>query len=196
MQIMKANAEEFDNIYTWYLQDFPEKERKSRAHLEKLMKEESYRLYIAKAPEYDEIMVYAFVYEIPETGIRWLDYFAVNEKYRGEGIGSRFLKNLSTLEKSRGMLLEVEIPGSLEEQWEIQQKRIRFYERLGAVRTPVNYLFPTTEGGFPMYLYFLPAGGQTALTLQELRLSTASALRYIHADIQGLEGILDQVFAQ
>ncbi|MBR1444813.1 MAG: GNAT family N-acetyltransferase, partial [Firmicutes bacterium] len=54
---------------------------------------------------------YAFVCYENQKDYLLLDYFAVNEKLRGKGIGGRCLKELSNIfEKSRGIILETEDP--------------------------------------------------------------------------------------
>lgn len=60
-------------------------------------------------------------------------YFAVLKKYRGQGIGQKFLKELKEKYKENDVIiLEVENPERAKnnEEKEICQKRIKFYEKL------------------------------------------------------------------
>lgn len=60
-------------------------------------------------------------------------YFAVIEKYRGQGIGQKFMKELKEIYKENEVIiLEVENPEKAKnnEEKEICKKRIKFYEKL------------------------------------------------------------------
>ncbi len=64
-----------------------------------------------------------------------LNYYAVLPAYRNQGWGERFLGELPVqLPKVQGILIEAEIPEKSEDA-EIAQRRLGFYERVGAVNT-------------------------------------------------------------
>jgi len=66
----------------------------------------------------------------------FIEYFAVDEKFRGGGLGTNILKIF--LQKNRlPIILEVALPNT-----EIDKKRIAFYERFGFVLHSQKYIQP------------------------------------------------------
>ena len=64
-----------------------------------------------------------------------LNYYAVLPAYRNQGLGERFLGELQMhLPKVQGIIIEAEIPEKSEDAG-IAQRRLGFYERVGAVNT-------------------------------------------------------------
>lgn len=64
-----------------------------------------------------------------------LNYYAVLPAYRNQGLGERLLGELPVqLPKAQGILIEAEIPEKSEDAG-IAQRRLGFYERVGAVNT-------------------------------------------------------------
>ena len=92
--------------------------------------------------EADELLAYAFFVHLPENGEEHylLDYYAVEKGRRGTGIGSLFLKMLSSdqLKDADCVLLEVEDPECAEEERETRERRLRFYLRNGMMDTGVK----------------------------------------------------------
>ncbi|MDR1006523.1 MAG: GNAT family N-acetyltransferase [Bacteroidales bacterium] len=66
----------------------------------------------------------------------YIEHLAVSEQARNQGIGSSIIENLKNM-YSKPIVLEVEQPFE-----PLQQRRIRFYERLGFVLLPNNYIQP------------------------------------------------------
>jgi ribosomal protein S18 acetylase RimI-like enzyme len=65
----------------------------------------------------------------------YVEHFAVNERFRGNGHGAKIFQNFLQNAK-KTIILEVEPPENL-----VAEKRIKFYERLGMI---LNY-FPYTQ---------------------------------------------------
>lgn len=65
-----------------------------------------------------------------------LFFFAVQENYRGQGIGSKCMKELQQSYEGCNIYIEVEAPeeSTSEEEEKIRKRRIIFYERLGFVK--------------------------------------------------------------
>ncbi|MBR1736641.1 MAG: GNAT family N-acetyltransferase [Firmicutes bacterium] len=84
---------------------------------------------------------YAFVCYKNERDYILLDYFAVSEKLRGNGIGRECLKGLNDIfGNSKGIILETEDPAfSFDDtDMKIRNKRIEFYEKNGFVRHNIS----------------------------------------------------------
>lgn len=197
IKIQQGNLTDFDRIYQRFTKDFAPDELKSYAHLQLLLKKKRYKLLLAKDIELNEIVGYAFIYEIDRLGSIWLDYIAIFQEYRNSGYGSRFFKEISQSRRKNnlGIFLEVEIPeereGNIREK---QIKRIKFYERLGAIPFPFPYEFPTSVGGFPMFLYFRPGIGIECLPEKLIKKAIEEAYENIHFDINNKERILNRIF--
>ena len=69
-----------------------------------------------------------------------LDYYAFMEEYRCRGLGSVFLHEIQKQSDFPGCFIECEAPETADcaEQRELRERRIRFYERNGAVLTQVR----------------------------------------------------------
>ena len=113
--------------------DFAQRERRPLFLLKRLYKAGNYSCLVYK--ENDYIIGYAaFIYDT-EIGSVLLDYFAVDEKLRGSGYGSRFLSYLREYWNDKsGIIIESEDPDAATSADEAEQckRRISFYERLGA----------------------------------------------------------------
>ena len=96
-----------------------------------------------------------------------LNYYAVLPSYRNQGLGERLLGELSVrLPKVQGILIEAEIPEKSEDAG-IAQRRLGFYERVGAVNTMWQ------EQVYDAWYYILVKlfdGGELASALKDLQL--------------------------
>ena len=83
----------------------------------------------------------AFIYD-EEINSVLLDYFAVDEKSRGSGIGGRFISSIQEYWKEKsGIIIECETPDTAKKDNEkiIRKRRIDFYVRNGAESTAVRW---------------------------------------------------------
>lgn len=96
-----------------------------------------------------------------------LNYYAVLPAYRNQGLGERLLEELpAQLPKVQGILIEAEIPEKSEDAG-IAQRRLGFYERVGAVNTMWR------EQVYDAWYYVLVklfAGGEVGQALDDLQL--------------------------
>lgn len=84
---------------------------------------------------------YAFFIQDKEENVLLLDYFAILEQHRSGGFGSIFLKEMKEkLGAYRGILLETEDIAFAENEQErkVRERRDRFYERNGIIKTEVR----------------------------------------------------------
>ena len=106
--------------------DFPANEVKSLARIEKTLRDGRYLCYGARAG--DDILAYAFF--VLAEDVYLLDYFAVMKDLRGTGIGSGFLKELSSscFRETACVLLEVDDPAfaGSEKEKTLRERRLAF----------------------------------------------------------------------
>lgn len=105
--------------------------------------------------ENETLLAYALFLILPKERKLLLDYYAVLEEYRNDGIGSAFLRSLqTTLTSADGIYIESENPDYAKNEQEkaIQEKRIDFYHRNGAIFTGVL----STLFGVPYRVLYLP----------------------------------------
>ena len=196
MEIVEGSINDLKDVFTRLEVDFNSNERKDYAHLELLMMKNRYKLLLAKHTIFNEIIGYAFIYRIDNDTFLWLDYLAIDSQFRDGGYGSFFFNAITENQKEEtlGVFLEVEIPGEIDgEAKDKQNRRIQFYERLGAIRLELDYQLPTIEGGYPMYLYFKPCRSLRALPKEQIREAIRTVFEDIHSDIGQRDLILKTV---
>lgn len=132
--LRKISADDFKKLYKeQMMKDFPPDELRPLWAFQPLFEKGIYNCYVFFAGS-KRIAYGAIVHsEVHQCAL--LDYFAVDETYRGQGIGTVFLKALLSELDCKGVLIEVEtIKKNLTEHENlIRRKRIRFYKRLGAL---------------------------------------------------------------
>lgn len=117
--------------------DFPPSELKKLSSILSMRKRGVYDVLGAYR---DNIFVaYALMYKDVSARVVLLDYLAVDEPYRGQGIGSAFLSQLKTYyaPSSDILLIECERPKAAPDE-NGARKRIRFYTHSGAELTNVR----------------------------------------------------------
>ncbi len=168
-------------------EDFPVDELKNYEHFKFLISKKKYKLLLAKHKRLNEIIGYALVYVLDDLKAIWLDYIAIDRRFRGFGYGSLFFNLLVEFKQDfcRGIFMEVEIPGNQGDQNRvIEERRINFYEKLGARKVNINYFLPTNHGGFPMFFYFKPSPDLPLLSKKQITDAISSAFDYIHSDVK------------
>lgn len=197
IKLIEGGITELKDVYQRFTDDFAIDERKEYKHLVGLLTEKKYKLLLAKDLIINEIVGYAFIYEFDHLQAIWLDYFAINKKYRNLGFGTDlFYKLIQYKQDGIGVFLEVEIPEECEGLTrEGQIRRINFYERLGAKRLQISYELPTNNGGFPMYLYFKPSTNVQVLSKIQIQEAITGVFDTIHADVNNKHDILKGILA-
>ncbi|RDU36006.1 hypothetical protein DRW41_15570 [Neobacillus piezotolerans] len=197
IKLIEGNLDDLRLIYGLFQRDFAPEELKDFGQLERLVAMGKYKLLLAYHKHFEELIGYSCIYEIEEINALWLDYIAVDIKFRNSGYGSALFNSIASYKQEDdflGVFLEVEIPGEEDEaEQEIQKRRIRFYEKNGAARVGIDYELPTKDGSLPMYLYFRAVGNQSMLTEAKIRQAITSAMAYIHTDIPHTNDIIRKV---
>lgn len=193
IEIQEGSLNDLKEIYARFKNDFAADELKDYAHLEMLMVKKKYKLLLAKHKVFNEIIGYAFIYEMDNLKMLWLDYMAIDMRFQNAGYGTLLFNKIADYRKEGilGIILEVEIPDDKDElRKEEQLRRIQFYERLGARKLKFEYQLPTNHGGFPMYLYFRPSPNVRLLPKEQIKETIVSAYDFIHTDIPQREAVL------
>jgi GNAT superfamily N-acetyltransferase len=195
IEIVDGGIHVLKDVYQQYINDFAIDELKKYEQLEFLLSRKNYKLLLAKDKTHNEIVGYAFIYELKQLNAIWLDYIAVMKKYRNKGYGTViFDKIIQYNEDGLGVFIEVEIPEE-SHNMKNQLRRIKFYERLGAKKLHLSYLFPTNNGGFPMFLYFRPSSNIRKLPKKLIQEAIAEVFENIHTDVKNREHILRKFFS-
>jgi ribosomal protein S18 acetylase RimI-like enzyme len=195
IEIVDGGIHELKDVYQQYINDFAIDELKKYEQLEFLLSRKNYKLLLLKDRTINEIVGYTFIYELKQLNSIWLDYIAVMKKYRNQGYGTiLFNKILHYNEDGLGVFIEIEIPEEGHNK-ENQLRRIKFYERLGAKKLHLSYLFPTNNGGFPMFLYFKPSSNIQKLPKKLIQEAITEVFENIHTDVKNREHILRKFFS-
>jgi GNAT superfamily N-acetyltransferase len=159
MNTKALNTEERYNYYkTYLLQDFHVSEVKPFELIEKLIQQDKYLCY--GFFEEKEPFGYAYFAKSDQEQALLLDYFAVVEEHRSNGLGSSFLAEIKNALKGKYSVLfaEVENPSYAVDELNksIRTRRIEFYLRNGFTVSNIQSRILTDE-----YLILtLDLGGQ------------------------------------
>lgn len=139
--IKNLSIEEIASLYKNRIRaDFPRRERRPLFLIRKLYAEGRYACLALE--EGGDIAAYAtFLCDGEVSGVL-LDYFAVDERLRGNGVGSRFFAMLPAhWQEKGGILLECERPGAAKNEAEKKnrERRIAFYRRGGAQEVALRW---------------------------------------------------------
>lgn len=140
----------FDEMYKIMEQSFPPDERRTCEGQKAILDEDNYRVYIY---EKDEKIVAFFTVWFLE-GFVFAEHFAVDENYRGEGIGTGLIKSvLASVDVP--VVLEIELESSSQ----TAKRRGDYYRRLGFNVSLYEYQQPSYGEGkeaIPMHLVSYP----------------------------------------
>jgi len=124
-------------------------------HIRKLLKTGNYQLLIGQDEQ--QVLVFAIIWICQKPAFVHLDYFAVVEEWRGQGIGTtlyRWLIDHLADFSPRAQLLTLEVEDNL----------IPFYQRSGTqLLQGVSYIFPGLHAPVPMHLMVHNTRGDTTL---------------------------------
>lgn len=123
----------FEKAWQLYESAFPTNERREQASQEALLAA-STNYHCEAILSEEQFIGILFWWEFDE--LRFIEHFAIMPHLRNRGIGENTLKQFVT-EKNTPVILETELPSNI-----IQQKRIKFYQRLGFHVNKLTYTQP------------------------------------------------------
>lgn len=133
MNLININIKEFEKeLYSYYVEIFPEEERKPLEILQGCY-QKGYTKFI-KIVNDDNIVGFMILNRVKENGYVILDYFAILSPYRNKGFGTKAMELLIEKEKENaGIFVEIEKLGLGKDKTEnlLREKRKRFYEKFG-----------------------------------------------------------------
>ncbi len=133
--LQKIDKEEFDKVYMIMEEAFPDNERRSYEGEKSLLSLANYDIYVMK--NLSDIKAFVAIWDLEDY--IFIEHFAVNKKYRNQGLGSKIInKVLEEFDKTT--FLEVEPI-----QCNISEKRVKFYERNGFYFNDFPYKQPALE---------------------------------------------------
>ena len=145
MHVRTLNAGELGRLYQTELKKtFPPEERKPLSAMLRLLREGEYIPLAYYAEDGGALLGYALLWTEGADRPVLLDYFAVSEALRGQGIGAELLRELGAFLAGRALIIEAEAPdGGAEDA--LRQRRLDFYTRCGAEYLPYDcWLFGVT----------------------------------------------------
>lgn len=198
-----ATPQDLARIRSIYEASFPPAERKPFDAIAPLIADGPYICMVCQSA-HGTIAAFALLLLLPLAHGAFLEYLAVDSSARGQGIGSSLLRETGTYLQAHGiashMVWEVE-PPSVGAQDTPHNRRIRFYENLGAalIVNSAAYRMPNYEGsspaGVPLRLMELPAQPQPDLPALRQTIAEIYQVAYpqhgelLNAIIQELEAV-------
>lgn len=119
-------------LYRLYLSAFPASERKPFSVIANMHRKGKTDVWCME--KRGELL--GFASTVNSENLILLDYLAVDEKHRAEGIGSQALLELKTIYRGKGVFVEIESTCEPASNREERQKRKQFYLNCGMV--PLN----------------------------------------------------------
>lgn len=170
-EISDVNSPEFLAAMDIYQEAFPDYERHAQQVIEDRILSGKELLFVG-CDENNKVGVMALVWDLKGTDFIVLDYLAVADSTRGQGVGGQFMEFINNWAKEHGkvLLFEIEHPdyGTNTEQ---RLKRLAFYNRYGArqIKDLIYYL-PNLAGGTPkeMILMTIPDAELSAQILKHV----------------------------
>ncbi|WP_024771364.1 GNAT family N-acetyltransferase [Aquimarina macrocephali] len=136
----------FHQAWELYENAFPVEERRILDAQTHVMKKSNYHFDIVV----DENKLIGFLLWWDFETLRYIDHFATSTEQRNKGFGKLILENFMN-NNDKPILLEVELPNTT-----INQRRIKFYQRIGFKLNQHYYeVPPSTEGQKPLQLLLM-----------------------------------------
>ena len=133
IKLKNININKFKKeVYSYYLEIFPEDERKSLELL--CLAYERHYTKIIEILYKDEIIGFMLLNKIRDKGYAILDYFAILPQYRNNKFGTKALQILLKQEKeNKGVFIEIEKVGFGKDKEDnlLRENRKKFYENVG-----------------------------------------------------------------
>ncbi len=180
------NIKNTSEIYNNMLLQFPKNELKTFERFCTLTGSANYIVY--DASEDGEKIGYVIIVENTELKYIWIDYLAVFKIYHNQGFGHKILKELNNLYRDyNGCFLEVQ----KENERDINTfRRIKFYEKQGAIKLPVDYFYPDYNEALSMNLYYF---AYTKKYPENIKSEIKFVFNMLHSDVKKLNDVFNKI---
>ncbi|SNZ15771.1 Ribosomal protein S18 acetylase RimI [Terribacillus aidingensis] len=128
----------FQFVYNLMQRSFPKVEYRNFEVQLALLEREDYHIYTYV--KNGSLTAFYARYMLP--GLTFIEHIAVEERYRGQGLGSQIMRDVIAGTKQR-IVLEVEPPADSTD----AARRVRFYEKLGFHLNDFSYEQPALRQG-------------------------------------------------
>lgn len=187
MRIVENKNVNVDLFYTELEKQFPQKEIKSKETFKQIILNQKYKVF--NIINNNLFSGYFSFFEFDDNTIL-IDYFAINKEFHSLGLGSKTFGLIKQELNYLGCYLEVE----KKNQQDINTfRRAAFYEKLGAKKLDINYLYPHADGFLPMDLYFMPLKNNYTPSQKEVLKNIKTAFDNIHFDLEHSDKIYEGI---
>lgn len=196
LTLRPGNSEDFTQIFEQFTHEFWH-ENKTLEEMLELLNRKSYRFWHIHDTQKSHNVGYAIIFHGEKNPFMWLDYLVIFEKYRNLGIGrnvlSQLLPNLKP--QKSGIFLEVDIRFKTAVEHQNLQRRIRFYEGLGALKVTLPECMHTDEPFHAMNLYYLPFDSTSIFSSIFLHACLQEIFHYFqpHSELHTLQTFLSRI---
>ena len=181
--------DDFFEIYSDMLTQFPKCEMKSKKQFSELLKNPDYCAYSIRISGIKAGYVILFKDKINKT--LWMDYIAIFKKHQSKGFGTKIFETMKkTFSEFSGMWIEVEKPDNNRQE---TFKRIKFYKKIGAKLINENYIYPNRENGLAMDLYFLPYCPNNTICTEKMNKCIKNVFETLHYDVKDCDLIFEKI---
>lgn len=150
--LKKFHRQDFDKIYHLLELSFPNDEYRNYEGQKELFNNPLYSVY-GLYDDVNDVKMLLATWEF--DNFVFLEHFAVNPRYRNQGLGGKALHELAELFQKR-ICLEVELPET-----EMSCRRIQFYQRNNLFLNEYPYMQPSlAEGKNKIPLLIMTSGGK------------------------------------
>lgn len=132
------NINDYDKVYVIMEQSFPCIEYRVYNEQYRLMSLSNYKIYVIKHDS--DIIGFISIWLLSKYV--FVEHFAINELYRGKGIGENLLRYIK--DKYSYIILEVELPHDIN-----SKRRINFYNKHGFKYNDYEYSQPPLRVDYP-----------------------------------------------
>ena len=144
-QIFDVKGCDFEDAINVYLNSIPRNERQTIDIVKERVAAKNEHLLIGSLS--GEVVCMALVWPLENSDFILLDYMAVKEKYRKQGIGTSLIKSILSKYCTNNSSIIVEVEDPKEADKESRSKRVAFYRSNGAKELEnVPYLLPPLQG--------------------------------------------------
>jgi GNAT superfamily N-acetyltransferase len=154
-ELNDVKSDDFGEAISIYVDSISAAERHSVDVIKERVANKKERMFIGRLD--NEIVMVALIWPLTKTKFILFDYMAVKEKYRNEGVGSSFVKNIFKIGqiKNKTFVLEVDDPQDGDDRG-IRKRRVQFYKRNGAKEIKgVKYFLPPLQGNSPTQMIIM-----------------------------------------
>lgn len=154
LTVKVGSSAEFDWLYSDMMRQFPPSELKPKAAFAQMIASGESHFMVAE--QNGGVVGYYLYHNAGDVAM--LDHIAVLERFHSHGIGTVLMREIARRHAEiKGMFLEVEPPDAANP---ATIRRIKFYEKCGLYKLPINYLMPAPNSEtVKMDIWFLNSDG-------------------------------------